>query len=79
MGVAPERVDFEIGHLQSELQVASLDHRLQKIQAEKGVQAAYEEADRIRTDPDLKLTPGERINYYSRAIGGIQQRINAPA
>lgn len=74
LGISPERVEFEIKHLNSQLTMASIDYRIGKIQAEHGAEAAYKVADTIKTDVGLELGPGERIGYHSRAIAGIQQR-----
>lgn len=76
-GVPAERADFEIGQLRSELDVNSLDHRIGEIQKSQGTEAALREAEKIKTDPDIKLNPGQRLNYYSRIVGSIQNRVNA--
>lgn len=76
-GVPAERADFELGQFRSELDVNSLDHRISEIQKTQGTEAALREAEKIKTDPDIKLNAGQRLNYYSRLVGNIQSRVNA--
>jgi hypothetical protein len=82
MGLPREKADYEITQIAAELDVAAMDSKVRDIQfapADKGggIEAAYTEAEKIRTDPSLNLTPGQRQAAYSRLIGGIQQRVNA--
>lgn len=72
-----ERVDYELSQFKSELDVAALGYRIAETQKNKGTDAALAEADRIRTDPSLNLTPEHRFTYHSRIVQGIAARERA--
>lgn len=76
-GVPQAQIVYEMKQLKSELDVAALGHSLERVQKEKGTAAAMQEADRIRTDPSLALTPAQRFTYYSRLVTGINARERA--
>jgi hypothetical protein len=78
-GVSRDRVEYEMSQLHSELAVAALGHRVEQIQKEKGPEAAVKAAEGVTTDLSLDLTPAQRMQYSSRLVQGIQQRLNLQA
>lgn len=70
-----EKADFEYDQLQSELKARGIEFHVGKIFDEKGPEEAYKAAEAIKTDLGLNLTPGQRENYYNRALGTLNQRI----
>lgn len=77
MAYPKEQANYELSHFASELQVAGLDNRIAKIQAEQGPDAAMAEVERFRADPSLNLRGAERFTYSSRLVSGIRQRAGA--
>ncbi len=77
LGIPKEKADFEIKQIEAQLFVAGSDSRLAKIQATDGPDAALKEVEKIRTDPGLNLTPGQRVGYATQLTGAIHQRMNA--
>lgn len=76
LGISPERVEYDIKKLNSELTVGALDYKLKKIQEEHGPEAALKVAETIKTDPSQALTREERLTYHSRLVNNIRQRVN---
>lgn len=73
-GVPRALAEYDMSRLKSELAVATLGYKLGEVQKKDGTDAAMAQADRIRTDPGLNLTPTERFSLHSRLVGGIMQQ-----
>lgn len=76
IGIPKEKMDYALSQLTSQLYVAGADRRIAEIQKDQGVEAAAAEVEKIRTDPKLNLTPGQRTAYASQLEGAIRQRVN---
>lgn len=77
LGISADRVNYELGQMGGELTVAAMGTRVDRILKEQGIEAAVTEIEKIRTDPNLKLTQTQRIQAESRLKARIQTQVNA--
>lgn len=77
LGISKERVDYELNQIGGELIAAGMGARVDRILKDQGIEAAVAEVEKIRTDPNLKLTQTQRIQAESRLKAQIQQKVNA--
>lgn len=73
-----EQANAAMANLGSELEARSTEHYLSReVYDREGPGGALRAAEKIKTDPNLRLTPGQRESYYNRAVGAIQARARA--
>lgn len=73
-----ERADAEMAQWESQLRASGIAGTLStSVYNERGYEGAMKEAERIRSDPSLALTPQQREAFYSKAVTAINARARA--
>lgn len=75
-----ERADAEMAQWDAQLRANGIAGALAtRVYDQKGYDGAIADAERIRTDPSLNLTPQQREAFYSRAVTAINARARQDA